>query len=217
VPPRPAPRAKPTPTLRSRAAGPLGWGLALLAPAALLAAGLFARVVLGLEVQRLLLLLVVAVVGVLFGGGPGVLAAVVATALGWFHVDLLRWVFDPAVDLLPLAAFAATALVVALAAGARRHAPAQVRELARHLARAERDADDAREQAARLEHEAAVLRERIARADRDVESARAAADRADRARRALIDALPPEQRAPHVTAPAPLQLFPPIFTKPPER
>ncbi|AHG92980.1 hypothetical protein J421_5445 (plasmid) [Gemmatirosa kalamazoonensis] len=167
------------------------------------------------EVLRLLLILVTAIVGVGLGGGPAVLTALVATALAWYRTDVGRWVVDPAVDGPAIAAFAATAIVVAVTAGARRGAAVSARWLQRELEAAAEDAEARQETIARLTAETAALRAESTRTAGELASARAAADRAERSRKAILDSLPPELRAPHVMPPAALQLFPPLLAAAP--
>lgn len=184
-------------------------------PAAPVAAAILSEVVLGVDVQRLLLLLAVAVAGVLLGARPAILAALAATALAGYDAAANRWIVARPADAIVLAVFAVTAVGVALAAGARRGAAQQARDLKAQLAHAERAGTERHETAERLATDVAALRAAAERRERELVAARDAAARAERARRELLDSLPPELRAPHVQPPFAVQLFPPIFTAPP--
>jgi len=191
------------------------WALALAAPAVPLAVIMLAHVPVAPETQRLALLLVVAVVGVGLGAGPAILTAIVATVLAWYRPDTARWVVDPTTDTPLLAAYAATALVVAVTAGARRGAAGEARRLQRELLSAAQEDTAHRQIIERLTGEAAALRLEADRTSRELADARAALDRTERSRKAILDSLPPELRAPHVVTPIALQLFPPLLTAAP--
>jgi hypothetical protein len=194
---------------------PIRWLAALLAPAVPLAAAILSEITLAVDVQRLLLLLAVAAVGVVLGGRSALVSAAVATGLAGYDAFARRWIVTRPSDVLVLAVFGVTAAGVALAAGARRGASARARDLRRQLALAERAESERQQLAERLAGDVAALRAAAERRERELADARAAAERAERARRELLDSLPPELRAPHERAPRPLQLFPPIFTDAP--
>jgi hypothetical protein len=217
VPPRaPQPPAPPA-AAPSGLGGTARWALAVAAPAVPLAIVLVAHLRIAPEVLRLALLVVVAVVGVGLGTGPAVLTALVAAALGWYSPDQGGWTVDPALpaDQLALGAFGVTALVVAATAGARRGTAAEARWLRQEVEAA--DAQDAaqRQTIERLTAESASLRAEAARTAADLAEARADADRHARGRKAILDSLPPDLRAPHVVPPSALQLFPPLLTSAP--
>jgi hypothetical protein len=67
----------------------------------------------------------------------------------------------------------------------------------------------------RLTAESASLRAQVTRTAADLAEARADADRHARARKAILDSLPADLRAPHVVPPTALQLFPPLLTPAP--
>ena len=191
------------------------WALALAAPAVPLAAIVLAHVPVAPEVQRLALLAVVALVGGVLGTGPALLAAIVATVLGWYRPDVARFVVDLPADQVAIGAFAVAALLVAALVGPRRATVAEARALAQRADRAEREEAARRQVLERATAEATTLRAAVARSDRELADARAAADRAERSRRAILDSLPPDLRAPHIQVPVAVQLFPPLLAAPP--
>jgi len=216
-----SPRAPRPPASPAAAPSGLGgtarWALAIAAPAVPLAAVLLGHLPVAPEVLRLALLVVVAVIGVGLGTGPAVLTAVVASALGWYSPELGRWTVDPALpaDQLALGAFGVTALVVAATAGARRGTAGEARRLRQEVAAAEAQDAAQQETIQRLTAESASLRAQVTRTAADLAEARADADRHARARKAVLDSLPPDLRAPHVVPPTALQLFPPLLTPAP--
>jgi hypothetical protein len=208
------PAPAPTNAAPSGLGGFARWALALAAPAVPLAVVVLARIPVTAELQRLLLLLVVALVGVALGAAPAILTALVAVPLGWFRLDTAR-VTIVAADQPTLAAFAATALLVAITAGARRGASAEARALRQQLALATEDQAAHRQSVERLTAQSAAFRAEADRLADDLTDARAESERLKRSRKAILDSLPPDLRAPHVVAPRAIQLFPPLLTEAP--
>lgn len=212
MPPRPA-RPPRTPYAPPSTAA-FGWLFAIVAPAVPLAVCYFSHTTVAPEVQRLSLLAMVALVATTQSRGPALLSIVVATALGWFRLETLRFSAAES-DGATIVVFFFVALVIAAAITVRRAGALLARELAARADSAEREAAGYRAESERLEETVTRLRTSLTRAESDASAARADADRAREARRALLDSLPHDLRAPHVQPPAPLQLFPPIFTTPP--
>ncbi|MBV9879070.1 MAG: hypothetical protein JO180_01175 [Gemmatirosa sp.] len=194
----------------------VGWTGALVLPAIPFLVALYGGGELLPEFQRLVLLVLVAVAAALFGVAPGVLAAIVATvSTAYDPTPSGHWAIAGTSSWVMLGAFAACAVVVAIAAGAGHGARASIGVLQRMVMQAERGEEAQREATERATADVQSLRAALARRDAELAAAREAVTRAEQARRDMIAALPPELRAPHVAVPTPLQLFPPIFTAAP--